>query len=73
MLHYVQVRFRCPSWHLYTTNTTHTLELGACESAHMPCPLLKASAAGSYGLGRQSTCEFEHTWAQVASITQKTI
>lgn len=72
MLHYVQVHFGCLSWHLYTTNTTLTLELGARESAHMLCPFLQTSTAGSYGLGRQSTCEFEHTWAQVASITQKT-
>ena len=72
MLHYVKVHFGCLSWHLYTMNATLTLELGACESTHMLCSFLQTSAAGSYSLGRQSTCEFEHTWAQVASIAQKT-
>lgn len=34
MLRFVKVHFGCLSWHPYTMNTTLTLELGTCESAH---------------------------------------
>lgn len=77
MLHPVKLYFGCLSWHQLVLCSLRFHEpctnpkLGASEGTHPLCPCLQTSAVCSCGLGRQSRSEFEHTWAQVASIPQE--